>query len=58
MLCVDDFPDCEVWDTVTTCGVGNLFCATGSLATLLFACRVGVTNLDGPPVAIACTDLP
>lgn len=59
MLCVDDFPSCEVCDTVTTCGVGNLFWATGSLVILLFVCRVGVINLDGLPVAIvACTDLP
>lgn len=59
IVCDDDLPGCEVWETVTTCGVGGLFCETGSLVILLFVCRMGVINLDGLPVTIvAWTGLP
>lgn len=52
MVCVDDLPGCEVCDTVITCGVGGLLCATGSLV-ILFVCKMGAINLDGLPVTMA-----
>jgi len=50
MVCVDDLMGCEVCDTVTTCGVGGLFCATGCLVRLV--CKTGAINLDELPATM------